>query len=233
MKSQGILSVRNLKKCYRERLVLDISNLCLERGGFYGLVGPNGAGKTTLLKILSFLERPSEGTIRFDGQPVNHSADGITALRRQVALVMQDPLLFHATVLRNVAYGLWVRGMNKQERYLQARQVLETVGLHDLADKPAHLLSGGEAQRVALARALAPRPGVLLLDEPMANLDRSNTALIEDTLRDINNRQGTTIVFTTHNLTQAQGLSKEVMALSAGRLTEMQEGDLRKAEGRE
>ncbi|KPJ51526.1 hypothetical protein AMJ39_09745, partial [candidate division TA06 bacterium DG_24] len=178
---------------------------------------PNGAGKTTLLKILSFLECPTQGAILFEGHRVDFSANAISQLRRHVTLVMQDPLLFHTTVLKNVTYGLWVRGVGKQERRRRALEALDVVGLVDIVGARAQHLSGGEAQRVAIARAVATNPKVLLLDEPTANLDRPNTSAVEEMLRDINERYGTTILFATHNLKQAYRFSNEVVSLLGGR----------------
>ncbi|UCE18941.1 MAG: ATP-binding cassette domain-containing protein [Gemmatimonadota bacterium] len=216
--NQGpILELLNVKHSYNRRIVLDIPDMSFQSGGLYGVVGPNGAGKTTLLKILSFLEEPREGSIRFEGQFVNFSENGLNSLRRQTTLVMQDPLLFHNTVLKNVAYGLWVRGVEKSERMRRALKVLDTVGLTRYADQKAQNLSGGEIQRVAIARALATNPKVLLLDEPTANLDRPHTSSIIDTLRDINTQFGTTIILATHNLRQAYGFSNDVISLLDGR----------------
>lgn len=220
MKVQPIFEIHDLKKIYNDRVVLDIPSISFEPGGLYAVVGPNGAGKSTLLKILSFLEKPTSGAIHFEGRDVNSSTDGLPSLRRYVTLVMQDPLLFHTTVLKNVTFGLWVRGMKRSEKKRRASEVLDVVGLTNSANARAHHLSGGEAQRVAIARALATHPKVLLLDEPTANLDGSNASIVENTLQDINKRYGTTILFATHNLRQAYRLSDNVVSLLEGRLVE-------------
>lgn len=217
MKGELIVEVDGLRKSYNRRVVLNIRHLSFQSGGRYAVVGPNGAGKTTLLKILSFLECPTQGAILFEGHRVDFSANAISQLRRHVTLVMQDPLLFHTTVLKNVTYGLWVRGVGKQERRRRALEALDVVGLVDIVGARAQHLSGGEAQRVAIARAVATNPKVLLLDEPTANLDRPNTSAVEEMLRDINERYGTTILFATHNLKQAYRFSNEVVSLLGGR----------------
>jgi tungstate transport system ATP-binding protein len=226
MSQSPILELLNIKRSYNGRVVLDIPKMSFQPGGLYGVVGPNGAGKTTLLKILSLLEGPTEGTIRFEGQPVDFSDSGLFSLRRQTTLVMQDPLLFHNTVLKNVTYGLWVRGVEKSERKRRALNVLDTVGLTRYADHKAQHLSGGEVQRVAIARALATNPKVLLLDEPTANLDRPHAAAIVETLRNINDLYGTTILLATHNLRQAYGFSNEVVSLLEGRSVDSQPDNL-------
>ncbi|MFQ6092264.1 MAG: ABC transporter ATP-binding protein [bacterium] len=220
MKVPLIFEIHGLQKSYRGRVVLDIPRMSFEPGRLCAVVGPNGAGKTTLLKILSFLEEPTRGAICFQGQPVNFSANGLPSLRRQVTLVMQNPLLFHTTVLKNVTYGLWVRGVGRAERKRRALEALDVVGLADFAGAPAQHLSGGEAQRVAIARALATNPKALLLDEPTANLDRANASAIEETLGEINRRYGTTVLFATHKLRQAYRVSGDVVSLLNGRPVE-------------
>jgi tungstate transport system ATP-binding protein len=217
MSQDPIIELINIKHSYSGRIVLDISDMSFQAGGLYGVVGPNGAGKTTLLKILSLLEAPREGTVRFEGQSVDFSNNGLCSLRRQTTLVMQDPLLFRNTVLKNVTYGLWVRGVEKSERKRRGLEVLDTVGLTRYADHKAQHLSGGEVQRVAIARALATNPKVLLLDEPTANLDRPHASSIVDTLLEINTLYGTTIILATHNLRQAYGFSNDVVSLLDGR----------------
>ena len=217
MSQQPILQLLNVKHSYNGRIVLDIPDMSFQAGGLYGVVGPNGAGKTTLLKILSLLEKPREGIVRFQGQSVDFSNNGLCSLRRQTTLVMQEPLLFHNTVLRNVTYGLWVRGVEKSERKKRGLEVLDTVGLTRYANRKAQHLSGGEVQRVAIARALATRPKVLLLDEPTANLDRPHASSIVDTLLKINTLYGTTIILATHNLRQAYVFSNDVVSLLDGR----------------
>jgi tungstate transport system ATP-binding protein len=219
MNLQPIYELQHVKKMYNGRVVLDIPNITIRPQAMYAVVGPNGAGKSTLLKILSFLEKPTEGTVHFNGHRVDYSANGSPALRRQVTFVLQDPFLFRTTVLKNVTYGLWIRGMKRKEREKKAYAVLDIVGLSAFAKEQAERLSGGEVQRVAIARALATNPKVLLLDEPTANVDRPYAAAIEEALKNINAQYGTTILLATHNLKQAYCCADTVVSLLRGKVT--------------
>lgn len=191
----------------------------MQRGEILCIVGPSGAGKSTLLRLLDFLEEPTSGRIWFDGYVVNGKGPPPLDLRRRVTTVFQRPVLLSTTVYDNVAYGLKIRG----ERQIKHRvaEALAQVGLSELATTPVRTLSGGEAQRVALARALVIEPEVLLLDEPTANLDPANVALIERIVRQVNEERGTTIVLVTHNVFQARRLAHRVALLLDGRIVEL------------
>lgn len=192
--------------------MLDLDALDLGAAQVTAVVGPNGAGKTTLLRLLAFLESPASGTLEFRGRRVP-DADR-AALRRQVTLVAQSPLLFRRTVRANVAYGVRARSLPSEARVDAA---LAAVGLSEFGDRPAWTLSGGEAQRVAIARALAIDPPVFLFDEPTANVDRGYVRVIESLIRQLGER-GKTAIFTTHDLEQAYRLSDAVVALAGGRV---------------
>ncbi len=208
----------HVTKQYNGRCVLHINWLDVYPGEILGIIGPSGAGKSTLLRLLNFLEMPDTGTITFKSYRTNGSTPPLE-IRRRVTTVFQRPVLLNRSVTDNVAYGLRVRGQNHVRAAVQS--VLQQVGLTDLANAPAHTLSGGEAQRIALARALVINPDVLLLDEPTANLDPANVRLIEAIIRDINARQGTTIVLVTHNVFQARRLAHRVAFLLDGELVEV------------
>lgn len=208
--------LHQVRKVYGQRQVLAIEELQIHHGEVFCLVGPNGAGKSTLLRLLNFLEPPTSGRIIFDGQPVNGHTP--LALRRRVTTVFQRPILLSGTVAQNVAYGLRLRGVVDVEE--KVRAILERVGLAELARAPAKSLSGGEAQRVALARAIVLEPEVLLLDEPTANLDPYNGALIEGIIAELNRTRGTTIVLVTHNIFQAKRLAHRVALLLGGESVE-------------
>jgi tungstate transport system ATP-binding protein len=208
-----------LTKTYRNRTVLDIPFLEIEQGRIYALMGPNGAGKTTLLNILSFLDAPSSGSVHFCSHPVPFTEPALQTLRKEVVMVDQHPILFTTTVFKNLEFGLKVRQIAKSNRERMIAESLAMVGMQDFAQAPAHRLSGGETQRVALARAFAVAPKVLLCDEPTANVDEENQAIIINILRLINEQKKITIVFTTHDRTQAAALAQQTVFLNRGKIT--------------
>lgn len=216
--SQPILRVEDVKKFYRDRLALEIPHLEFEAGQIYALIGPNGAGKTTLLRMLNLLEQPSEGTIYFDSAKITKSSSNALNVRRQMTLVMQNPVLFHTSVYKNVAYGLNVRSFDKEKKMAAVPLALDTVGLADFGGRKATQLSAGEAQRVALARALILEPRILFLDEPTANVDRRNVQVFESLIKEVNAEKGMTVIFTTHDLSQAYRLTDKVISLLDGKI---------------
>jgi tungstate transport system ATP-binding protein len=208
--------LQGIVKEYSGRTVLQLDELCIMEGEVLALVGPSGAGKSTLLRLLNFLEQPSCGTIVFDGHAIADRPP--LCITRAITTVFQRPLLLDRSVRHNVAYGLRLRG-RRDDGAVEA--ALAAAGLSALAAARARTLSGGEMQRVALARALVIEPRVLLLDEPTANLDPANVAIIEAAVRELHARQGTTIVLATHNLYQARRLASRVALLLDGRLIEI------------
>jgi len=209
--SQEAIKIESLKKYYSNRLVLDIPHLQFQKGGIYALVGPNGAGKTTLLRIINLLETADEGYLYFYGTKA--SLSNALGFRRHMTFVMQYPVLFHTSVYKNIAYGLRVRSYNKEAISGMVSEALDIVGLSGFESRKARNLSSGETQRVALARALILNPELLLLDEPTTNIDRRNSQILESVLKDVNNKQGTTIIFTTHDLSQAYRMTDKVIFL--------------------
>jgi len=207
-----------ISQCYAGRTVLAIDSLEIEAGRIYGLLGPNGAGKTTLLKLLALLEPPTTGRLSFAGCEVAYTRSALLALRRQVVLVDQHPIMFSTSVGGNVDFGLKIRRIDKEKRQRIIDEVLETVGLRPFKAAAAHELSGGETQRLALARALALSPAVLLCDEPTASVDVENQAIIAGLLQTINSTRGTTVIFTTHDRLQAAALAQQTLVLENGQL---------------
>ncbi len=203
---------------YGERVVLDLPQLEIAHGAIIAVVGPSGSGKSTLLRLLNFLERPTTGTITFRNHTTGDTGEVPLALRRQVTTVFQRPVLLNTTVMHNVAYGLQLRGVRDGHHLAEA--ALADVGLTALASAHARTLSGGEMQRAALARAMVIQPQVLLLDEPTANLDPHNVALIERAILGMHQRQQTTAVLVTHNVFQARRLAQRVLFLLDGRVIE-------------
>ena len=190
--------LRSVTKRYGSNVAVAIDALTIDSGRLYTLTGANGAGKSTLLGILAFLTPPTTGEIFYAGERIDWKSDSVRKRRRKVTLLHQSPYLFVGTVFRNVAYGLKARGIAGDATHRAVTRALETVGLESFRDRDARELSGGEAQRVAMARALALDPEVLLLDEPLANIDRETAGMLEAVIASLPSR-GTTVVMTTHD----------------------------------
>ncbi|MBI5651278.1 MAG: phosphate ABC transporter ATP-binding protein [Chloroflexi bacterium] len=216
MRESAVYQIEKLKKEYSRRIVIDIEQLEIRAGEIFAIVGPSGAGKSSLLRLLNFLETPTAGQIFYRGQMQNGNAP--LAVRREITTVFQRPVLLRGSVRENIAYGMHLRGERANGR---VDELLATIGLQSLARASAVKLSGGEMQRVALARALVIEPRVLLLDEPTANLDPHNVALIEAIVREHNRARGTTIVLVTHNVFQAKRLAHRVGLMLGGRIVEV------------
>lgn len=208
--------IRNLTKVYHGKKVLDIPRLTIKSGGFYGVMGPNGSGKTTLLSLLSLLLPPTSGKIYFEG--VDTSKADKRSFRQKITLILQNPLLLNTTVQNNIAYGLKVRRIKRIAQKRRVTECLQLVGLEGFEKRRPREISGGEAQRVAIARAIALYPKVLLLDEPTANVDRSNVDLLEKILKELNQRFQITIIMATHDINQAYRLADEVIPLFGGKM---------------
>ena len=213
-----IFSIRNLTKVYSEKKVLDVEELDLEEGKITGIIGPSGAGKSTLLYILNGLEKATSGKIVFDGKELKNEPDIET--RRQMSMVFQKPTVFNTSVYENMAYSLKLRGINKKDTRDKVLELAKLIGLEDKLRQKAVTLSGGEAQRLSLARAIVHKPKVLLLDEPTANLDPANVAMIEKLIFHAKTEYGTSIVVITHNMFQARRISEKLVFLLNGSIVE-------------
>ncbi len=212
-------TLKNVAKRYDQREVLRVDELALNTGEILALVGPSGAGKSTLLRLLAFLEQPDEGTISWQGRPVDGRWPDLES-RRQVTMVFQQPRLLKRTVLENIGYGLQLRGQDVAKNG-RLESLCRDLGIYDLLDQKSSKLSGGEQQRVALARALILEPQVLILDEPTSNLDPQNIALVEKMIERDNAERGTTVVVVTHNIFQAKRLSHRTGLILNGRLQDV------------
>ena len=192
-------------------------DLDLAPGELAALLGPSGCGKTTVLRLVAGLEAPDEGTIRLHGNVVAQPGGVVPAERRRVGLVFQDYALFpHLTVAQNVAYGL--RRLDRSRRRARVADALELVGLTGEADRAPNALSGGQQQRVAIARALAPKPELLLLDEPFSNLDASLRSSVRSEVRRILGDAGITSLIVTHDQEEALSLADRVAVMADGTL---------------
>ena len=208
--------LQSIRKRYGSNVALDVEELTIAEGRLYTLTGANGAGKSTLLGILAFLAPPTSGEIFYAGVRVDWNHGSVEEYRRKVTLLHQSPYLFGGSVHDNVAFGLKVRGIPGEEHRRIVDRALDGVGLQGFRDRKARELSGGEAQRVAMARALALNPEVLLLDEPLANIDRETAGLLETVIASLPAR-GTTVVMTTHDPDHPGRLNGESIHLEGGR----------------
>jgi tungstate transport system ATP-binding protein len=199
---------------------LELDALNIADGEVLALVGPNGAGKTTLLMLLALLLRPVRGRLDFLGRDLWASEDGAFMGRRDAVLLTHHPYLFKGTIADNVAFGLKMRKLPDAETRARLDNALSLVELDGWGGKSVSALSAGQAQRVALARVLALRPKALLLDEPTANLDAALGLRMEAVLREAGREWGTTVVFSTHDFSQASRLADAILYLSEGRRVE-------------
>lgn len=213
----GRLELRRLGKRFGAATALDSFSLDIEAGRITTLLGPSGCGKTTALRIIAgFLEADS-GDVLLDGR----SLRGLPPFRRDTAMVFQDFALFpHMTVLENVSYGLRFRRLSAPEIRSRVDSILGFLQLDHLRERLPHELSGGQQQRVALGRALAVRPRVLLMDEPLSNLDARLRASVRSEFRRIQQELGVTTVFVTHDQDEALSLGDTVAVMDAGQLVE-------------
>jgi tungstate transport system ATP-binding protein len=208
--------LQSIRKRYGSNVALDIEELTIAEGRLYMLTGANGAGKSTLLNLLAFLAPPTSGEIFYAGKRVDWNHGSVEVYRRKVTLLHQSPYLFGGSVHDNVAFGLKVRRIPGEEQGRIVDRALDDVGLQGFRDRKARELSGGEAQRVAMARALALAPEVLLLDEPLANIDRETAGLLETVIASLPAR-GTTVIMTTHDPDHPGRLNGESIFLEGGR----------------
>ena len=210
------LSAHALHKSFEGTVALDDFTLKVESGTLVTVLGPSGVGKTTALRILAGFELPDSGTVKVGGRTVNGPGVFVPPERRQVGMVFQDYALFpHLNVGRNVAFGLEAPG-----RSHRVSEVLEMVGLAALENRMPHELSAGQQQRVALARALAPRPQVILADEPFSNLDAALRKRLRVEVRSILREAETTAVMVTHDQEEALAISDRLALMNEGRVVQ-------------
>ncbi len=213
-----VLEARALARRFGEKVAVHQLDLTLSRGEYFCIVGPSGSGKTTLLRMLAGFETPDEGEIRLEGTRV----DGVPPERRDLNTVFQGYALFpHLSVEENVGFGLRMRGVARMERRLRVEEALSLVGLGGYGPRRPGTLSGGEQQRVALARAVVNRPAVLLLDEPLAALDRKLRFRMQDELRRIQGEVGITFLHITHDQQEALRLGDRLAVMHQGRFQQV------------
>ncbi len=212
-----LLSLREATVRFGGRAVLDAVDLDVAEHQVVCVLGPSGSGKSTLLRAVAGLQPLDAGRVLLDGR----DQDGVPAHRREVGLMFQDHQLFpQRDVAGNVAFGPRMRGASRAEQQARTAELLELVGLPGAARRAVAALSGGEQQRVALARALAPRPRLLMLDEPLGQLDRSLRERLVVELRELFGRLGTTVLAVTHDQGEAFALADRVVVMRDGRIAQ-------------
>ncbi len=212
------LALEALTKRFGDQVAVDALDLAVEPGEFVSLLGPSGCGKTTTLQMIAGFIEPTSGAITLEGRDLL----GMQPNQRGLGIVFQSYALFpHMTAAENVAFGLEMRRVAKAERDQRVAQTLELVGLGALADRYPRRMSGGQQQRVALARALVIRPRILLLDEPLSNLDAKLREEMQIELRQIQRTVGTTTILVTHDQAEAMALSDRIVVMNKGKVEQI------------
>lgn len=214
----SFLELQELTKIYGSFTAVKDFSLNVERGEFISLLGPSGCGKTTTLQMLTGLVEPTKGKLILDGRDMTR----LRPAARGLGVVFQSYALFpHMTVSENVAFGLEMRGVAKTERQQRVRKILDMVQLDHLHDRYPRQMSGGQRQRVAIARALVIAPPVLLLDEPLSNLDAKLREEMQFELRRIQKKVGITTIMVTHDQAEALSISDRVVVMENGTITQV------------
>lgn len=218
---KNLLNIKNLTKAFDESgPVVEALDFEVREDEIFALLGPSGCGKTTCLRLISGFERLDEGEVKVDGQILESKAEHVAPQDRGIGFVFQDYALFpHLSVIENVAFGL--TDISKHKRHVYAEEVLCRTGMGDYKDRNPSELSGGQQQRVALARAIAPKPKLVLLDEPFSNLD----AMLRDTMRkevrDILKKAGMSALLVTHDQEEALSFADRIAVMNDGEIEQI------------
>ena len=214
----AFLQVQNLVKTFGQTTVVKGVSFAFDKGEFISLLGPSGCGKTTILRMIAGFETPSSGSIEVDGKDITH----LKPNQRQLGMVFQAYALFpNLNVGDNIGFGLKVAGMPRDERRARVADMLRLIGLSGYEKRFPYEMSGGQQQRVALARAIAPRPRLLLLDEPLSALDAKIRVSLREEIRSIQRDLGITTVFVTHDQEEALSISDRIVVMNAGNIEQL------------
>lgn len=207
------VKIEDAVKTYGDFNAVDHANLTVEEGELFTLLGPSGCGKTTLLRMIAGFNSVEGGTISFGDKVINN----IPAHKRNIGMVFQNYAIFpHMTVFENVAYGLKARKLEKKEIHQRVLEALEMVKIVDLKDRQPANMSGGQQQRVALARAIVIHPDILLMDEPLSNLDAKLRVEMRTTIRKVQKKLGITTIYVTHDQEEALAISDRIAIMKKG-----------------
>jgi len=208
------LSIKGVSKAFGQTTVVEDFNLDVERGEFVSFLGPSGCGKTTVLRMVAGFEEPTSGNIYVGGKDITY----LKPNQRNVGMVFQAYALFpNLTVAQNIGFGLKIAGMAKPEADARVAEMLEMIRLPQFGDRYPYQLSGGQQQRIALARALAPKPKLLLLDEPLSALDAKVRVSLREEIRSIQKQLGITTIFVTHDQEEALSISDRIAVMYGGK----------------
>ncbi|HEU5017010.1 MAG TPA: ABC transporter ATP-binding protein [Pseudolabrys sp.] len=222
MHAQPRLALRNVECRYGETLAVADVNLELRAGEFVSLLGPSGCGKTTTLRMIAGFVRPSDGTIEMDGEVLSGPDYVRPPDRRNMSMIFQSYAIWpHMTVAENVAFGLTLRRLSAASIREKVERILDIVHLRQLAERYPAALSGGQQQRVALARAMVVEPGVLLLDEPLSNLDATLREEMRFEIRRLHDEFKITTVYVTHDQSEAMVTSDRIVVMNQGRVEQI------------
>ena len=217
----AFIKIQNLFKRFKKVVAINHINLEVDKGEMLTLLGPSGCGKTTTLRCIAGLEKPDEGDIVIDGKPML-SQGFVEPSKRGIGMVFQNYAVWpHMKVYNNIVYGLKIQKMPRQEMNEKAQKVLDLVGLGGLEDRYPAQLSGGQQQRVALARALVGNPKVLLLDEPLSNLDAKLREELRFEIKSLVRRMGITAVYVTHDQAEAMVISDRIAVMESGNVVQI------------
>ena len=211
------VTIQNVTKAFGPTVVLENFDAVFENGEFITLLGPSGCGKTTMLRIIAGFEKPTSGTVKFDDRVVSSDKVFLPPEKRDIGMVFQSYAVWpHMTVYENVAYPLTIKKTDKATIKQKVDRVLEAVHLTQYAERIPSQLSGGQQQRVALARALVASPALLLLDEPLSNLDAKLRESMRFEIKEIQREYGITVMYVTHDQTEAMAMSDRIVVINRG-----------------
>jgi len=212
------LVASNVFKSYNGKPVLKDCSFSFDKTGTYVLMGPNGCGKSTFFRICTLLEDPDRGEVNFysDGTPLEKDIK----LKRQITLLLPAIGVFNTTVYKNVAYGLRIRGQTRSEIEGRVGKALDFVGILDKKNQKARTLSSGETKRLGIARALVIEPEIIFFDEPTASVDPKNTEIIEEIILRMKKQTRSTVIITTHDMSQAERIGDSILTMQDGGIVE-------------